>query len=200
MIAAAPTAGRARPARRALGGPQAAAAGRRHAAVGEHGMHPVLQRGRPAHQGDPVAQQRAQITHGLRRDPGLGQQIGAQQLRQGLGVDLVVVEPCRVDRLAATGSDWVDQVRLKLEVVEQVDQPAPAVGGSNATGVPAGKAPRMVLSSAGSLGRLRLRWTPPAWSRMATCERLRCTSIPTYILIEGLLPCAGWSQSLWLSG
>jgi hypothetical protein len=33
-----------------------------------------------------------------------------------------------------------------------------------------------------------LRCWSPAASMMAICERLRCTSMPTYILIEGLLP------------
>jgi hypothetical protein len=79
-----------------------------------------------AHQAGPVAQQGAQVADRLRRDPGLGQQVGAQQLRQGARVDLVVGEPGRGDLLAAAG---VDQVRLEVEVVEQVDQPAPAVGG-----------------------------------------------------------------------
>src|SRR6266542_1668959 len=48
----------------------------------------------------------------------------------------------------------------------------------------------MAVSSAGSLGALRLRWTVPAWSTMATWERLRWTSMPTYTPIAGLLPCA----------
>jgi hypothetical protein len=82
----------------------------------------VVSRTRPG----PVAQQGAQIADVLRRDPRLSQQVGAQQLRQRLRVDLVDLQPGRGDRFAAGG---VDQVRLELEVVEQVGQPTPAVGG-----------------------------------------------------------------------
>ena len=67
-----------------------------------------------------MTQQRPQVASGLGRDPGLGQQIGAQQLRQGARVDLVVLQPGRGDRLAAAG---MDQVRLQLEVLQQLHQP-----------------------------------------------------------------------------
>ena len=48
-----------------------------------------------------VHRKRSQVADLLRGDPGLGQQVGAQQLRQGAGIDLVVLEPGRGDRLAA---------------------------------------------------------------------------------------------------
>jgi hypothetical protein len=60
------------------------------ATIGQHRMHPVLASGRQAHQGGPVTQQRPQIADLRRGDPGLGQQIGPQQLGQGGRVDLVV--------------------------------------------------------------------------------------------------------------
>jgi hypothetical protein len=123
-----------------------------------------------------VAQQRPQIAGGLRRDPGLGQQISAQQLRQRGRVDLVVLQPGRGDRLAAAG---MDQMRFQLELLEQVDQPAPAVGGLEGDRVPGASAPRIGTSLAGSLGRLRLRCWAPVSSTTAIWERLRSTSIPT---------------------
>jgi hypothetical protein len=89
-------------------------------------MHPVLERGRQPDQGGPVTQQGPQIPCGLGRDPGLGQQISPEQLGQGGRIDLVVLAPGRGDRLAAAG---MDQVRLQLQFLEQIDQPAPAVGG-----------------------------------------------------------------------
>jgi hypothetical protein len=69
-----------------------------------------------------VAQQGPLVTDRLRGDPGLGQQVGAEQVCQGAGVDLVVLELGRGDRLAA---GRVDQVRLEAELVEQVGQPQP---------------------------------------------------------------------------
>jgi hypothetical protein len=53
-------------------------------------------------------------------DPGLGQQIRPQQLGQGGRIDLVVLEPGRGDGFAAAG---MDQVRLQLQLLEQLDQP-----------------------------------------------------------------------------
>jgi hypothetical protein len=73
-----------------------------------------------------VTQQRPEIPGGLGRDPGLGQQVGAQQLGQGVGIDLVVLEPGRGDLLAAAG---MNQMRFQFQLLEQIDQPTPAVGG-----------------------------------------------------------------------
>src|SRR5215211_8049864 len=133
-------------------------------------MHPALAGGGRADQAGAVAQQRSQVADGLGRDPGLGQQVGPEQLRQGAGIDLVVLQPGRGDRLAAAG------------------------------GVPGGKLPRIGTSLAGSLGTLRLRWGTPAASTTATWERLRYTSIPTYILIRASFPELDWSPKPRLSG
>jgi hypothetical protein len=73
-----------------------------------------------------VAQQGPQITDRLRGDPGLGQQISPQELGQDGRIHLVVLQPGRGDCFAAAG---VDQVRLQLQFLEQIDQPTPAVGG-----------------------------------------------------------------------
>jgi hypothetical protein len=96
------------------------------AAVGQHRMHPVLAGGAHADQADPVTQQGPHIPDLLGGDPSLGQQIHPQQLGQGGRIHLVVLEPGRGDGLAAAG---MDQVGLQLQFLEQLDQPAPAVGG-----------------------------------------------------------------------
>ncbi|HZD03246.1 MAG TPA: hypothetical protein VFA46_24545 [Actinomycetes bacterium] len=56
-------------------------------------MDTVAQRGGDLDQRDPVAQQGALVAHGLWGDPGLGQQVGAQQVRQRAGVDPIVLAP-----------------------------------------------------------------------------------------------------------
>ena len=79
-------------------------------------------------------------------------------------------------------------MRLQLQLLQQLRQPAPAVGGSKATGVPASRRPRSEVSSAESLARLRLRSWPPCSSTNATWERLRWTSMPTYTLMRASFP------------
>ena len=62
------------------------------AVVGQDRVDPVLQQRPQPDQLRPVPQQRPQLADGGRRDPRLGQQVGAQQLGQGRGVDLVFSE------------------------------------------------------------------------------------------------------------
>jgi hypothetical protein len=57
-------------------------------------VDPVTQLGAQPDQADPVPQQRAELADPRRGKPGLGQQVGAQQLRQNGGVDLVFSELC----------------------------------------------------------------------------------------------------------
>jgi hypothetical protein len=87
-------------------------------------MHPVLTGGRQPDQGRPVTQQGPQITDLLGAIQAPGNKISPQQLGQGGRIDLVVLQPGRGDGLAAAG---VDQVRLQL--LQQLDQPPPAIGG-----------------------------------------------------------------------
>jgi len=79
------------------------------AVVGGHRVDPVAQLGAQADQADPVPQQRAELADPRRGKPGLGQQVGAQQLRQNGGVDLVFSELCKRDaRLRCrTRSRWL---------------------------------------------------------------------------------------------
>jgi hypothetical protein len=79
-------------------------------------------------------------------------------------------------------------MRFQLKLLQQLHQPAPAVGGLKGHGVPEASAPRIGTSLAGSLGTLRLRWGTPASSTTATWERLRCMSIPTYTPIRASFP------------
>jgi hypothetical protein len=90
--------------------------------------------------------------------------------------------PCRLqpgcgDCFAAAG---VDQVRFPLELLQQLDQPAPAVGRLERHR----GARRQDAKESHQLGRVvgqvAVALGTPAASTMATWERLRCTSIPTY--------------------
>ena len=84
-------------------------------------MHPALERGGHPNQCGPVAQQATLVADGLGGDPGLRQQLGAQQLGQGTSIDPVVFESGRGDRLAAAR---MDQMRLQLQLLQQLGQPA----------------------------------------------------------------------------
>jgi hypothetical protein len=96
------------------------------AMVGQDRVDPVAQQRPQPHHLRPVPQQRAELAHLRRRDPRLGQQVSAQQLRQDRGVDLVVLQPRRGDGLAL---QRVHQVRLEAVVLQQLYQPPPAERG-----------------------------------------------------------------------
>ena len=55
--------------------------------VGQDGVDPVAQQRPQPDQLDAVPQQRPQLAYRGRRDPRLGQQVRAEQLRQDRGVD-----------------------------------------------------------------------------------------------------------------
>jgi hypothetical protein len=76
-------------------------------------VDPVPQLGAQPDQADPVPQQRAELADLRRRDPGFGQQVGAQQLRQDRRVDFVFSELAFrhdamlfVGFMAETGAGW----------------------------------------------------------------------------------------------
>jgi len=70
------------------------------AVVGGHRVDPVTLPGAEPDQAGPVPQQRAELPNLWRGEPRLREQVRAQQLRQDRGVDLVVLQPGRSDRLA----------------------------------------------------------------------------------------------------
>jgi len=80
-------------------------------------VDPVPLLGAEADQADPVPDQGAELADLRRGDPRLGQQVRAEQLRQDGGVDLVVLQPRRGDRLAP---QRVHQVRLEAVVLQQI--------------------------------------------------------------------------------
>ena len=88
--------------------------------AGHDGMDPVAQPGPQPHQIDPVPQQRPQLPHRRRGNPGFWQQVRPQQLSQDRGVDLVVLQPRRGDRLAPRR---VHQVRGEPIVLQHRHQP-----------------------------------------------------------------------------
>jgi hypothetical protein len=158
------------------------------AAVGEHGVDAVAQRRGDLDERDPVAQQGALVAHGVGGDPGLGQQVGAQQVRQGSGVDLVVLEPGRGDRFAAAR---VHQVGLQAEFLQQVGQPAPAIGGLEGDRCARRQPAKQRSQLGGVVGQVavgELRAT------LVDERDLGALAVHVYADVDahqGLLPCAG---------
>jgi hypothetical protein len=87
-------------------------------------MHAVLQGGSHLGEHEPLAQQVAQVAQVAWGDVGLGQQIGAQQLRERARVDRVGLDPRGRDRLRA---QRVRQMQLAALMLEQLCQPLPAI-------------------------------------------------------------------------
>jgi hypothetical protein len=118
-------------------------------------------------------------------DPGLGQQIGPQQLGQRAGIDLVV-PAAGLKRWLCSG--WDGPGAAPAPAPPPAPPATPAVGGLEGDPGARLEAPRIATSLVGSLGTLRLRWGTPASSTMATWERLRCTSMPTHTPIGASVP------------
>jgi hypothetical protein len=99
--------------------------------------------------------------------------------------------PCRscsrAEAMALPRLGWTRCGSSSSSSNSSTSQPQPSAA-SKATGVPGGNAPRIGASWAGSLARVRLRCWVPAASPMATWERLRCTSMPTYTPIRASFP------------
>jgi hypothetical protein len=81
-------------------------------------VDPVTLLGAEPDQAGAVPQQRAELPHLRRGDPRLREQVRAQQLGQGRGVDLIVLQPRRGDGLAP---QRVHQVRVEAVVLQQLD-------------------------------------------------------------------------------
>jgi hypothetical protein len=74
------------------------------AVIGQDRVDPVAQQRAQPHQLRPVPQQRPQLAHLRRGDPRLRQQVGAQQLRQGGGIQRVFFS--RAEAIALHCSGW----------------------------------------------------------------------------------------------
>ena len=101
-----------------------------------------------------MAQQGPQIPGGLGCDPGLGQRSARSSWARVAASTLSFLQPGRGDGFAAAG---MDQVRLQLQFLQQLDQPAPAVGGLEGHRGARRQRPKDRDQLAGSLARLRLR-------------------------------------------
>jgi hypothetical protein len=75
-------------------------------------------------EGCPHPDQPAELADLGWRDPRLGQEVSAQEVGEGRGVDRVVLDPTGTDRL---GRERMGHVGLDARVGEQVGEPAPAV-------------------------------------------------------------------------
>jgi hypothetical protein len=92
--------------------------------IGEDRVHLALQARADAHQRGPRAREAPTLAHRWRRDPGLREQVRAQQVREGAGIDAVVLDPSRGDGLGGKG---MGHVRLDTGVSEEISEPAPAI-------------------------------------------------------------------------
>ena len=90
----------------------------------------------------------------------------------------------------------MDQVRLQLQFLEQIDQPPPAVGGLEGDRGAWRERPKDWDQLGRVVGQVAVALGMPAASTMATWERLRCPSIPTSILIRASFPELVRSRSL----
>ena len=119
-----------------------------------------------------VAEQLTERAQLSRRDVGLGEQIGAQQVGERARIDGVGLHPRGGDRLRVPR---MGRVELDPLTLEQVCQPLPPESGLE-------RDPRLPPSSANSAQRLRSFLTRresssrPSSSKAATCEVLRCRS------------------------
>jgi len=89
-------------------------------------VHLAAQARADAHQAGAGTCEAPAFANQRRGDPGLGQQVCAQEVREGARVDAVVLDPSRGDGLGRKG---MGHVRLDASVGEQVGEPAPAVRG-----------------------------------------------------------------------
>jgi hypothetical protein len=95
------------------------------ALAGQQRVHAVLDRGAQVHKRRAVAEQIAQVAQLRRGGVRLGQQSGAQQVRERARVDRVGLHSGGGDR---AGPEWVREVHVKAGVLEQLGGPFPAVG------------------------------------------------------------------------
>jgi hypothetical protein len=144
--------------------------------AGEQGMDAVLERGAQAGERDVVARQLSQLSQLAGRDVGLGQEIGAQQVSERACIDGIRLHPCGRDHLRVPR---ISEVELDPLALEQVRQPLPAEAGLERDLRFLSSSAKMARSATGSFVTRRESSSRPSSSKAATCEVLRCRSIPT---------------------
>ena len=144
--------------------------------AGQQRVHAVLDRGAHPGQRRAVAQQLAQIAQLGRGDVRLGQQPGAQQVRERLGVDRVGLHPRGGDR---PGAQRVREMHVIAGLLEQLGQPLPAVGRLQRDVRRRPGSPSSSRNVSRSLTIRRDSVSSPCSSMIAICERRRCRSMPT---------------------
>ena len=95
------------------------------AVAGQQRVHAVLDGGADSGQRRAVAKQLAQVTQRGRGDVRLGEQPGAQQMRERLGVDRVGLHAGGGDR---PGAQRMREMHVIAGLLEQLREPLPAVG------------------------------------------------------------------------
>src|SRR6266705_3285053 len=100
----------------------ALARGRLQVAAREHRLQTIADHAAEPDELDAMADEFARLAQGGRRDPDSGQEIAAQQEREALGVDAVVLEAGGGDRLRLFR---IREHGLVLEFFEEIDEPPP---------------------------------------------------------------------------
>ncbi len=127
----------------------ALARGRLQVAAREHRLQTIADHAAEPDELDAMADEFARLAQGGRRDPDSGQEIAAQQEREALGVDAVVLEAGGGDRLRLFR---IREHGLVPEFFEEIDEPPPGPRGFDRDGGVRREVSKELLKSRGIIG------------------------------------------------
>jgi hypothetical protein len=137
-------------------------------------MDSVLDLGLSPHEGHPIAKALSLVPDLLRGAVGLGEEVESKEVGEGLGVDLIRLDPRLGDE---ADSAWGGEMDRKARLLKEVPEPGPVA--SRAASVGRGREARKALRPSGSWWESLWRWrTSPLASIRATCENPLWTSNP----------------------
>src|SRR6266446_3786854 len=103
-------------------GQPALARSRLQVAASEHGVEAIADHAAQPDELNAVTDEFARLAQRRRRNPDRGQQVAAEQERETLGVDAIVLEAGRGNRLRLLG---IREHRLMAELLKEIDEPPP---------------------------------------------------------------------------
>src|SRR3989441_6287550 len=103
-------------------GQPALARSRRQVAASEHGVEAIADHAAQPDELNAVTDEFARLAQRRRRNQDRGQQVAAEQERETLGVDAIVLEAGRGNRLRLLG---IREHRLMAELLKEIDEPPP---------------------------------------------------------------------------
>src|SRR2546425_4586078 len=160
-------------------GQPALARSRRQVAASEHGVEAIADHAAQPDELNAVTDEFARLAQRRRRNPDRGQQVAAEQERETLGVDAIVLEAGRGNRLRLLG---IREHRLMAELLKEIDEPPPVPDASIAMGVCGGSCEKKFVSRTASLGSRC--WTiSPSSVKTAICELRLSRSTPTCTIL-----------------